>query len=56
MKAVSAGALEISYNEAGPADGLPVVLLHGFPYDVHAYDEVSEILTASGHRLGDRNP
>lgn len=37
MKVVSAGALEIAYNEAGPADGLPVVLSHGFPYDVHAY-------------------
>ncbi|TWC76290.1 pimeloyl-ACP methyl ester carboxylesterase [Rhizobium sp. SJZ105] len=50
MKAVSAGALEIAYNEAGSADGLPVVLLHGFPYDVRAYDVVSEILIASGHR------
>lgn len=41
MKTMSAGALEIAYNEAGPADGLPVVLLLGFPYDVYAYDEVS---------------
>ncbi|MCD2184225.1 alpha/beta fold hydrolase [Rhizobium sp. GN54] len=50
MKAVPAGALEIAYNDVGPAHGQPVVLLHGFPYDVHAYDEVSEILAAHGHR------
>ncbi|WP_034885988.1 alpha/beta fold hydrolase [Ensifer aridi] len=50
MKAVSAGALEIAYYEAGPADGLPTVLLHGFPYDVHAYDEVTKALAESGHR------
>lgn len=50
MKVVSAGALEIAYNEAGPADGLPVVLSHGFPYDVHAYTKVAEILAATGHR------
>ena len=50
MKVVTAGALEIAYTETGPADGLPVLLLHGFPYDVHAYDEVAGILTASGFR------
>ena len=50
MKIVSAGDLEIAYIETGPADGMPVVLLHGFPYDVHAYDNVAEILVASGHR------
>jgi len=50
MKVVSAGALEIAYNEAGPADGRPIVLLHGFPYDVHAYTKVVEILATAGHR------
>ncbi|MBN9045252.1 MAG: alpha/beta hydrolase [Rhizobiales bacterium] len=50
MKAISAGILEIAYNETGPADGLPVVLLHGFPYDIHAYDAVAEMLGASGYR------
>ncbi|GEO85157.1 MULTISPECIES: alpha/beta fold hydrolase [Alphaproteobacteria] len=50
MKAASTGTLEIAYNEIGAADGLPVVLLHGFPYDIHAYDKVAEILAASNHR------
>jgi pimeloyl-ACP methyl ester carboxylesterase len=50
MKNVSVGDLEIAYVETGLADGPPVVLLHGFPYDVHAYDTVAEILVASGYR------
>lgn len=50
MKVVTAGVLEAAYDESGPADGLPVVLLHGFPYDIHAYDDASEILSASGCR------
>jgi pimeloyl-ACP methyl ester carboxylesterase len=50
MKAIKAGVLEIAYLETGPIDGVPVVLLHGFPYDVHAYDEVAKILAAAGKR------
>ena len=50
MKAVTAGALEIAYIETGPTDGPPVVLLHGFPYDAHAYDDVSKTLAVSGFR------
>lgn len=50
MKTVAAGSLEIAYIEAGPADGPATVLLHGFPYDVHAYDTVAETLAAAGHR------
>lgn len=50
MKTVSAGVLEIAYNDIGPQDKFPIVLLHGFPYDVHAYDKVAEILAASGYR------
>jgi pimeloyl-ACP methyl ester carboxylesterase len=50
MKAINAGVLEIAYLEIGPMDGEPVVLLHGFPYDVHAYDEVARILAAAGKR------
>jgi pimeloyl-ACP methyl ester carboxylesterase len=42
--------LEIGYLEAGPAHGSPVVLLHGYPYDVHAFDEVVPLLTAAGLR------
>ena len=50
MKQVTAGALDIAYLELGPAQGDPVVLLHGFPYDVHAYDEVARRLAAGGQR------
>jgi hypothetical protein len=40
--------LEIAFEEHGPADGWPVVLSHGFPYDVRAYDEVTPILASNG--------
>lgn len=50
MKSVGAGCLEIHYVEAGPADGDPVILLHGFPYDVRAFDSVSLRLAERGHR------
>lgn len=43
--------LDIAYEEQGNADGWPVVLLHGFPYDIHAYDEVTPRLTAQGARV-----
>ena len=43
--------LEIAYEEAGPADGPVAVLSHGFPYDVRAYDEVADVLAASGMRV-----
>ena len=46
MQRVQAGMLEIAYHETGPADGPPVVLLHGFPYDVHSYAEVADCLAA----------
>lgn len=50
-KRVEAGVLEVAYEESGPADGWPVVLLHGFPYDVRAYDEVAPLLAAEGARV-----
>ena len=43
--------LEIAYEESGPADGLPVVLLHGWPFDIHAFDGVIPYLTAAGFRV-----
>jgi pimeloyl-ACP methyl ester carboxylesterase len=46
-----AGVLDVAFHEEGPASGLPVVLLHGFPYDVHAYDAVAPRLAAAGHRV-----
>ena len=50
MKHVAAGVLDVAYLETGSPDGAPVILLHGFPYDVHAYDEVAERLAAAGRR------
>ncbi|GAB2450673.1 pimeloyl-ACP methyl ester carboxylesterase [Conyzicola lurida] len=43
--------LEIAYEEWGPADGDPVVLLHGFPYDARAFDEVAPVLAEAGRRV-----
>jgi pimeloyl-ACP methyl ester carboxylesterase len=51
MKRITAGVLDVAYEESGPADGTPVVLLHGFPYDVHAYDEAAPLLVARGCRV-----
>lgn len=50
MKLIQAGDLDIAYLEIGPADGMAAILLHGFPYDVHAYGEVAERLAAAGLR------
>ena len=41
LKQIDAGALNVGYAEAGPADGPPVVLLHGWPYDIHSFVDVS---------------
>ena len=49
-KRLHAGVLDIAYHETGPACGPPVILLHGFPYDVHAYGEVASRLAAEGRR------
>ena len=51
MKQVQAGVLSIAYEESGPSTGAPVVLLHGFPYDIHAYDEVTALLVSAGCRV-----
>ena len=51
LQQVEAGALRVAYRDTGPADGWPVVLLHGFPYDAHAYDEVAPRLAAAGARV-----
>src|SRR3546814_16168637 len=48
---VVAGVLRVAYEESGAADGWPGVLLHGFPYDVHAFDEVAPRLAAQGARV-----
>jgi pimeloyl-ACP methyl ester carboxylesterase len=48
---VAAGVLDVAYHESGPTGGQPVVLLHGFPYDVHSYVEVAPMLAGSGFRV-----
>jgi pimeloyl-ACP methyl ester carboxylesterase len=47
----SAGVLNVGYVDAGPPDGPAVVLLHGWPYDIHSYAEVTPLLTAAGYRV-----
>ncbi|WP_375121503.1 alpha/beta fold hydrolase [Variovorax sp. WS11] len=51
LRQVRAGVLDVGYHESGPADGPPVVLMHGFPYDIHAYAEVAPLLAAKGCRV-----
>jgi pimeloyl-ACP methyl ester carboxylesterase len=48
---VEAGMLNIAYYEAGPADGPVVMLMHGFPYDIHSYVDVAPMLAAQGCRV-----
>jgi pimeloyl-ACP methyl ester carboxylesterase len=50
VKTIKAGVLEVSYGEIGPAHGPAVILLHGFPYDIHAYDQVATRLAETGLR------
>jgi len=50
-RTVRAGQLDVAYFESGPQDGIPVLLLHGFPYDVHSYQEVAPILATRGCRV-----
>ncbi|WP_322050642.1 alpha/beta fold hydrolase [Paraburkholderia bannensis] len=51
LKYVATNQLDIAYVEQGDTAGWPVVLLHGFPYDIHAYDDVVPILVAGGARV-----
>jgi pimeloyl-ACP methyl ester carboxylesterase len=51
LKHINAGVLSIAYAEAGPADGPPVLLLHGWPYDIHAFVDVAPILADAGYRV-----
>jgi pimeloyl-ACP methyl ester carboxylesterase len=51
LRTTPAGVLEVAWHEAGPADGAPVFLLHGFPYDIHSYVEVAPLLAAQGCRV-----
>src|ERR1700730_13827350 len=50
IKRIRTNTLEIAYEESGPEAGIPVLLMHGFPYDPRAYDEVVPPLVAAGYR------
>jgi pimeloyl-ACP methyl ester carboxylesterase len=51
LKQIDAGVLSIGYAEAGPATGTAVVLLHGWPYDIHSYLEVAPLLASAGYHV-----
>ncbi|HEY6224159.1 MAG TPA: alpha/beta hydrolase [Gemmatimonadales bacterium] len=51
LRQINAGVLNVGYAEDGPADGPPILLLHGWPYDIHSFVEVVPLLTAKGYRV-----
>ena len=51
IKQINAGVLSIGYAEAGPADGVPVLLLHGWPYDIYSFVDVAPLLASAGYRV-----
>jgi pimeloyl-ACP methyl ester carboxylesterase len=51
IRRIRAGQLDVGYYEVGPREGAPVLLLHGFPYDVHSYQDVAPMLAARGCRV-----
>jgi pimeloyl-ACP methyl ester carboxylesterase len=51
LKQIDAGLLNVGYAETGPANGRPVILLHGWPYDIHSYVDVAPLLASAGYRV-----
>ena len=51
LKQIRAGVLDVGYAEIGPVDGPPVILLHGWPYDIHTYADVAPLLASRGYRV-----
>jgi pimeloyl-ACP methyl ester carboxylesterase len=51
LKQINAGLLNVGYAEAGPADGPAVILLHGWPYDIHSFVDVAPLLATVGYRV-----
>jgi pimeloyl-ACP methyl ester carboxylesterase len=51
LKQIDAGLLNIGYAEVGPSKGAPVILLHGWPYDIHTYVDVAPLLASKGYRV-----
>jgi len=51
LKQIDAGLLNVGYAEAGPANGSPVILLHGWPYDIYSFVDVAPLLASAGYRV-----
>ena len=51
LKQIDAGLLNVGYAEAGPAGGEPVILLHGWPYDIHSFVDVAPLLASANYRV-----
>src|SRR5438309_6235111 len=51
LKQIDAGVLNVGYAEAGPSDGAAVILLHGWPYDIHSFVDVTPLLASAGYRV-----
>jgi pimeloyl-ACP methyl ester carboxylesterase len=51
LKQIDAGLLNVGYAEAGPANGPPVILLHGWPYDIYSFVDVAPLLASAGYRV-----
>ena len=51
LRQIDAGLLNVGYAEAGPADGKPVILLHGWPYDIYSFVDVAPMLASAGYRV-----
>src|SRR5579864_9611914 len=51
VKQINAGLLNVGYAEDGPSDGKPVLLLHGWPYDIHSFVDVAPLLASRGYRV-----
>jgi pimeloyl-ACP methyl ester carboxylesterase len=51
IRQIEAGVLNVGYAEAGPPSGRPVILLHGWPYDIHSFADVAPLLAAAGYRV-----
>src|SRR5258708_19258294 len=50
LKQIAAGVLDVGYAEVGPSNGLPVILLHGWPYDIHAFADMAPLLASAAYR------
>lgn len=51
LKQIDADVLNVGYAEAGPANGSPVILLHGWPYDIYSFVDVAPVLASAGYRV-----